>query len=135
MKEAVVAVIVARGKVLVIQRAGQVPGAGFWTPPAGKVDDNEDQAAAVVREVQEEVGLIVRPLRLVWECAADGADYDLYWWLTEPVAGSLQLAAKEVVAAKWIQPESFVQLGRTFPGGRKFFEEILPALPEWRNLR
>lgn len=131
---AVVAVIVADGKVLVIQRGRQVPGAGYWAPPAGKVKAGEEQATAVVREVKEEVGLTVRPLRLVWECGADGADYDLYWWLAEPIAGSLQLADDEVAAAKWIRPKAFSQLGHTFPRGREFFRDILPTLPEWRGL-
>lgn len=133
---AVVAVIVAGRRVLVIQRGRQVPGAGYWAPPAGKVKADEDQASAVVREVKEEVGLTVRPLRLVWECGADGADYDLYWWWAVPADAPLQmrLAADEVAAAKWIRPKAFSQLGHTFPRGREFFRDILPTLPEWRDL-
>ncbi|MBB3189910.1 NUDIX hydrolase [Halomonas cerina] len=135
-RAAVVAVIVADGRVLVIQRGHQVPGADYWAPPSGKVKADEDQATTVVREVKEEVGLTVRPLRLVWECGADGADYDLYWWLAVPADASLQmrLAVDEVAAAKWIRPEAFSQLGRTFPRGREFFRDILPTLPEWRDL-
>jgi len=130
---AVVVVIVENGRVLVIRRSERVPGAGYWSPPAGKVNAGEDQAAAVEREVREELGLCVRPLRRVWECMADGADYRLYWWLAEPVAGSLRPESDEVAAVRWIRPEDFAALDRTFPKGRLFFETILPALPEWQG--
>lgn len=128
---AIVAVIIDGGRVLVIQRSSQVPGGGYWSPPAGKVRAGEEQADAVIREVQEEVGLTVRPLRPVWECMADGADYRLYWWLAEPVSGALRLAPEEVADAKWVDPVCFVQLERTFPKGREFFERVLPSLPEY----
>ncbi|MBV1788053.1 NUDIX hydrolase [Marinobacterium sp. D7] len=130
---AVVVVIVEDGRVLVIRRSKRVAGAGYWSPPAGKVQVGEDQAAAVVREAWEELGLTVRPVRLVWECMADGADYRLYWWLAEPEGGSLRPERAEVAAVQWIRPDEFPALDRTFPKGRLFFEKILPALPEWQG--
>jgi 8-oxo-dGTP pyrophosphatase MutT (NUDIX family) len=57
LPEAIVALITKGKKVLLIQRGPQVPGSGFWAPPSGKIEPNEDQAAALVREVREEVGL------------------------------------------------------------------------------
>ncbi|WKE67115.1 NUDIX hydrolase [Gallaecimonas kandeliae] len=131
---AVVAVIINEGRVLAIKRAGQVPGAGYWTPPAGKLEPGETQAEALVREVREELGLVVQPLREVWQCVADGADYELHWWLAEAVGGKLRPAAAEVAEARWVTPEAFGQLAPTFPKGRFFFEAILPALPEWQGL-
>jgi 8-oxo-dGTP diphosphatase len=38
---------------------------GRWTLPGGGLEFGEDPAAAVVREVQEETGLEVRPLEVV----------------------------------------------------------------------
>lgn len=35
--------------------------AGYWTLPGGGLDFGEDPADAMVREVKEETGLIVRP--------------------------------------------------------------------------
>jgi 8-oxo-dGTP diphosphatase len=35
--------------------------AGYWTLPGGGIDFGEDPADAMVREVQEETGLVVRP--------------------------------------------------------------------------
>lgn len=134
-KSAVVAVIIDHGKVLVIKRADGVLGAGYWSPPAGKIDAGEEPSVAVAREVKEEVGLCVRPLRCVWQCEADGvgAGYQLYWWLAEVVSGELQLATDEVAEAQWLEPEAFSRLNPTFPKGRQFFDLILPSLSEWQH--
>ncbi|WP_341502011.1 NUDIX domain-containing protein [Gallaecimonas sp. GXIMD4217] len=131
-REAVVAVIVHQGKVLVIKRAKGLPGGGHWTPPAGRVEPGEAQAAALVREVWEELGLTVRPLRRIWQCMADGADYQLHWWLADYLCGTLHLAGDEVAEARWIRPESFAELNPSFPKGRFFFDKVLPRLPEWQ---
>jgi 8-oxo-dGTP pyrophosphatase MutT (NUDIX family) len=63
LPEAVVAVITKESKVLLIQRGPDVPDAGYWAPLSGKIEAQEDQAAALAREVREEVGLTVRPVR------------------------------------------------------------------------
>ena len=48
----------AGGILLVRQREG-----GIWSTPGGAVEPDETPADAVVREVQEETGLLVRPDR------------------------------------------------------------------------
>lgn len=125
---AVVAVIIRDGEVLVIRRGPGIPGAGYWTPPAGKPRPGESLADAVVREAREETGLEVAPLREVWQCSADGADYELHWWLAEYLGGELRFAPDEVAEARWLRPEAFSELEPVFPNGRKFFEQIFPAL-------
>lgn len=49
-----------QGEVLLQQRADN----GHWNPPAGALDPHETPADAVVREVWEETGLLVEPLRI-----------------------------------------------------------------------
>ncbi|MBA2549493.1 MAG: NUDIX domain-containing protein [Nocardioidaceae bacterium] len=53
------------GEILLtrISRHGHHPGA--WTLPGGGVDHGEDPRDALVREVREETGLLVRPDRLL----------------------------------------------------------------------
>ena len=83
LPEAVVAVITKEKMVLIIQRGEDVPFPGYWAPLSGKMEPQEDQAEAVVREVREEVGLTVRPVRKVWECTAASGSHKLHWWLAE----------------------------------------------------
>ena len=49
-----------RGQVLLVQTR-----AGFWSLPAGAIDPGESPREAVIREVREETGLEVRPVRLL----------------------------------------------------------------------
>ena len=64
--EGVVAVIARASRFLVIRRADGIPAGGSWCFPGGAIEPGEDAAAAVVREVREEVGLAIEPIREVW---------------------------------------------------------------------
>src|SRR5712671_4884757 len=93
LPEAVVAVITKEGKVLLIQRGPDVPGAGYWAPLSGKIEAQEDQAAALVREVREEVGLTVRPVRKVWENTAASGSHKLHCGDVQLVGHSFRTAS------------------------------------------
>jgi len=54
------AVIIEDQKVLVSQRPSQSHMSGFWEFPGGKVETNESPQDALVREIQEELGIPIR---------------------------------------------------------------------------
>lgn len=60
---AVSAAVIRDGQVLVVRRA-RSPAQGLFTLPGGAVELGETLAAAVVREVQEETGLVIEPVGL-----------------------------------------------------------------------
>lgn len=52
--------IVVDGRILLIRR-GSAPFKGYYALPGGHIEKNEDILEALVREVQEETGLVVEP--------------------------------------------------------------------------
>jgi 8-oxo-dGTP diphosphatase len=54
-------------RVLITQRPAHIPYGGCWEFPGGKLEIDETSEAALVREVQEELGLKVLQYRLLGE--------------------------------------------------------------------
>lgn len=63
----VVAIVVfdkSSQKYLIVRRAENQTGAGFWEFPGGKLEGSELATEALVREIDEELGLPVDPSKL-----------------------------------------------------------------------
>jgi len=127
LSDAIVAVITNGDKILMIERAPRGLYVGFWAPVSGKVELGESQESAVARESLEEVGLIVRPVRQVWENVSTSGEYRLYWWLAEYVGGELKVDAREAASARWCTVEDISSL-KIFEGDREFYQAVLPSL-------
>jgi 8-oxo-dGTP pyrophosphatase MutT (NUDIX family) len=132
MEQAVVVVVRRGGRVLMVQRGPRSTFPGWWQPVSGRIEPGETQADAAVREAREEVGLHVQPLRKVWECPADGADFQLHWWLADSARGEIAPDGVEICDARWLTPEEIRALPHTFAGDREFFSRILPTLEGFR---
>lgn len=57
MKQVAAAIAVENGKVLVTRRAAGQKLAGYWEFPGGKLEQGEDVASCIVRELREELGV------------------------------------------------------------------------------
>ncbi|MBE7543432.1 MAG: NUDIX hydrolase [Bryobacteraceae bacterium] len=117
-----VGAVVFRGdEVLLIQR-GKPPLEGWWTLPGGLVESGERLESAVVREVLEETGLLVRPTAIaaVFERIMPDIDgrteyhYVIIDYLCELLSGTLA-AASDVAAAEWV-PLASLQNRQIAPG-------------------
>lgn len=60
-----IAVVESNSRFLVAQRPPNVPLAGLWEFPGGKVEDGEQPADAAIRECREETGLEVTLVELL----------------------------------------------------------------------
>jgi 8-oxo-dGTP diphosphatase len=128
--EAIVALLRQADRYLIILRSPDVSAGGYWAPLSGRIEPGETQAEALVREVDEEVGLAVTPTAKIWECDTDDGRYVLHWWTAELNATTPEptLDPAEVSDAVWVTPEEFLALTPTFEGDRHFFARVLPTL-------
>lgn len=109
------ALLDATGRVLLAERPAGKHMAGFWEFPGGKVDVSESDAAAIVRELREELGVEVLPVAEVATLRHEYPDriVDLVLWHASLVSG--QPTGLDGQQLKWVDCQS---LGR---------ERLLPA--------
>jgi 8-oxo-dGTP pyrophosphatase MutT (NUDIX family) len=121
----VVAIIVNdAGEYLLLRETRELLN-GAWAPPHGRcevTDGSEEQS--VVREVEEETGLIVKPLRKLLTQSADTKVKTVAFWFTESTGGELILDRSEADACDWFTPREALTL-ELYPGTRIFFEKII----------
>jgi 8-oxo-dGTP diphosphatase len=94
------------GRLLLVQRAHQ-PGRGLWSLPGGRVESGEDDAAAIVREMAEETGLVVEPGALVGRVRR--GIYDIADYRCTVVGGELR-AGDDALDARWCDAAAFAEL-------------------------
>ena len=64
MREVTHCYVVVAERVLLLERAPRLRGAGFWAPPGGHLEAGESPLEAACRECAEELGLALPPARL-----------------------------------------------------------------------
>ncbi|MCF2532969.1 (deoxy)nucleoside triphosphate pyrophosphohydrolase [Yinghuangia soli] len=97
------AAILHAGRVLAARRSAPAHLAGGWEFPGGKLEPGETEAAALVRECQEELGVTVRAVaRLpgVWPL---NQGYVLHLWRAELLAGEPQ-PLEDHSELRWLAP-------------------------------
>jgi 8-oxo-dGTP diphosphatase len=98
------AAILADGRLLACQRSEPPEVAGRWEFPGGKVEPGEDELEALVRECQEELGVVIRVLDRVGEDVPLAHGWALLRvWLAEIETGEPQ--ALEHSALTWLGPD------------------------------
>jgi len=109
------AVIVHKGRVLLIERANE-PLKGEWSLPGGALELGETLQEGVVREVEEETGLRVTPLAVaeVFDRIARDEDghvryhfvlVDFLCHLADGQSADGVVCASDAVRARWAGPE------------------------------
>ncbi|ALR76472.1 pyrimidine (deoxy)nucleoside triphosphate diphosphatase [[Enterobacter] lignolyticus] len=63
--DVVAAIIEQDGLILLAQRPPHADQAGLWEFPGGKVEANETQPQALIRELREELGIEAEPARYI----------------------------------------------------------------------
>ena len=114
-----------RGRLLLVRRA-HAPSAGTWSVPGGRVEPGESEVEAVVRELAEETGLAVRPVRPLGavRIEGDGVVFTVTdWWCTLAEPGRQPVAGDDAADAAFVDAVGLAALDLA-PG-------VLVALAGW----
>jgi 8-oxo-dGTP diphosphatase len=106
------AIILHRNRVLLVERA-KPPLKGYWSLPGGVLETGERIEQGVRREVREETGLVVKPLRVIEifeRILRDSSGQVEYHYVLIDyvcrVTGGVLKAADDVSRAEWVsRPE------------------------------
>lgn len=98
------AVLRQADRFLLIRRARGVRLGGLWCFPGGTIEPHESESDALVREIREELGLLVRPEHRLMVMSKRGGKLLLHWWSATIVGGALAPNPAEVADARWMTP-------------------------------
>jgi 8-oxo-dGTP pyrophosphatase MutT (NUDIX family) len=141
------AVFDGEGRMLLLRHAN----GGVWVTPGGAIEPDEAPAEAVVREVWEETGLEVEPVRLLG--AYGGPEFRVRYENGDQVAfviiafecrvlgGSLRLDGEEALELRYVAADELASL-QLAPWARSVLPELARAgagrsflSPRWRPPR
>jgi 8-oxo-dGTP diphosphatase len=100
------ALIDADGRVLIAQRPEGKPMAGLWEFPGGKVEPGERPEQSLIRELREELGIVVKQdcLAPLTFASHDYADFHLLMPLYVCRRWEGMVEPQEGQALKWVRP-------------------------------
>lgn len=100
------------GRVLIAQRPEGKALAGLWEFPGGKLEPGERPEAALIRELDEELGITVKEACLAPLTFASHAydDFHLLMPLYICRRWEGQVASREAQALKWVRPAKLREL-------------------------
>lgn len=133
LKDGVVAILDdGAGRYLFIRRASTLKRApGWWCFVGGGVEEGEALAAAMVREVREEVGLRVTVHDKVHESLSPNGEFRLHWFVTTPDPEGQTPAPnpEEVDELRWLTVAEGLRLDPILSGLKAWLERRGQAAP------
>ena len=111
-------------RLLVIRRAQAVVAPGAYCFPGGGIEPGETEPEALIREIREELGTGVEPLRRVWE-STTAWGVRLGWWLAR-LDPHRELAPNpaEVESCHWLTPAEMARLEPLLSSNVEFLAEL-----------
>jgi len=129
------AVIEKSGRFLLGKRSRWKTSApGYWSPISGRIEPGESEDAALVREVNEEVGLAVAPVRKLGECDTHDGRARIHWWLVKTISGEAYLRNDEHSDLRWFTLDELSSLSPFFSQDLEFFQAAALLINEGRNI-
>lgn len=117
--------ILSRGaRFLMIRRAPGLVRGGCWCFPGGHVEPGETPRMAIRRELAEELGIEVVPLRRLGSVRLPDVGYVLAVWRVRHVAGTFVPAAEEVADTRWVLADEIRSIQPGLPSNERVFHML-----------
>ncbi len=124
VRRGAVAVIVRRGRFLVIRRSRHVVAPGAYCFPGGAIEPGESEEDALAREMGEELGATIRPIRRVWQSVTPW-DVALVWWHSElDTNQTITPNPAEVESVHWLTPDEMTGLSGLLESNHAFLDAL-----------
>jgi len=100
---------------------------GFYYPPGGHIENDEREEQALIREIDEELGVVVKPVSRLARLPNDIPNEVSCWWSCELISTDEHFVFKDgkVNAVAWLNEDEIRQREDIFPLTKKFFEEYI----------
>jgi 8-oxo-dGTP diphosphatase len=113
------------GRWLLIRRSALVAAPGKICFPGGAVEVGEDLEAALHREMKEELGVAIKPVRQCWRWDSGERPLTLFGWVAEWIDGELRPEPGEVAEVLWLTAEEAAEHPDAMSSNRSFVECLL----------
>lgn len=123
-EQAAVAIIFDGDCLLTIKRSETVRAPGEYCFPGGGLEAGETVEEALVREMREELNILVRPIRSLWTSTSP-TGVELFWWIVEVQDGQqIMPNPAEVASIEWLTVEQIRRLPKLLASNVQFFESL-----------
>jgi (d)CTP diphosphatase len=92
--------------------------------PGGAIEPGESEENALVREICEELGASIRPIRRIWQSVTPW-DVALAWWHGElDTAQAITPNPAEVESVHWLTPDQMTGLSGLLESNHDFLDAL-----------
>lgn len=113
-------------RVLLVRRSETVRFPGLWCFPGGHVEEGEDPADAVTRELHEELSIRVAPERHLGVVRVPGTPYRLEVFLVRHESGVLAPAPAEIAEVRFLTLDEIRVVGASMASNAHVLDLLSP---------